>query len=108
MLFADPAPGGAGIVIEDDVLIGSGVHFYTVNHRFEDVERPIIEQGHTRSREISLKRGCWIGANAILLPGVTIGENSVIGAGSVVTKSVPPFSIAVGNPARVIRSVCGK
>lgn len=103
MLFADPLPGGAGIVIEDDVLIGSGVHFYCSNHRFDDPDVPIIKQGHNNSRQITLKRGCWVGANVILLPGVTIGENAVVGAGSVVTKDVPPKVVAAGNPAKVIK-----
>ena len=50
-------------------------------------------------------RNCWIGAGAIILPGVTIGDNTVIGAGSVVTKDIPDCSIAVGNPCRVIRQI---
>jgi len=52
-----------------------------------------------------LRKGCWIGANAVILPGVIIGENSVVGAGSVVTKSIPNGVIAVGNPAKVIRKI---
>jgi len=90
ILMADPRPEGAGIVIEDGVLIGSGVHIYAANHRFDDPTRPIIDQGHTPSQPVILRQGCWIGANAVLLAGVEIGENSVIGAGSIVTKSTPP------------------
>jgi len=105
MLFADPAEGGAGIDIEDYVLIGSGVHMYTGNHRYMDPGKPIYFQGHEPSASIVLKNGCWIGANAVILPGVTIGQNSVVGAGSIVTKSIPPFSVAVGNPAKVIRQI---
>jgi acetyltransferase-like isoleucine patch superfamily enzyme len=52
-----------------------------------------------------LREGCWIGANTVILPGVTIGKNAVVGASSVVTKSIPDYAIAVGNPARVIRSI---
>lgn len=103
MLFADTRVNGASITIEDDVLIGSGVHFYTGNHAFDNIEVPIIDQGHSESREVIVKKGSWIGANAIILPGVTIGENTVIGAGSVVTKSIPSKAVAAGNPAKVIK-----
>ncbi|MDG5490140.1 acyltransferase [Psychroserpens sp. SPM9] len=102
MLFADPRENGAGITIEDDVLIGSCVHFYVGNHNFENPNIPIINQGHTDSQPILLKKGCWVGANVTILPGVEIGENSVVGAGSVVTKSIPSGVVAVGNPAKVI------
>ena len=103
MLLADPAEDGAGITIEDDVLIGSGVHFYVGNHNFENPKIPVIDQGHTASKPILLKKGCWIGANVTILPGVVIGENSVIGAGSVVTKSIPNNVVAVGNPCKVLK-----
>lgn len=106
-LFADPTNKGGEIVIEDDVLIGSGVHFYTNNHEFSDIGRPIIEQGHRESKPsntIIIGRGSWIGAGAIILPGVEVGENSVIGAGSVVTKSVPARVVFAGNPGRVVRA----
>ena len=105
MLFADARPGGAGISIEDNVMLGSGVHFYCQNHRFDDPNRPLIDQGYYDSKQIMLKNGCWIGANAILLPGVTIGKNAVVGAGSVVTNDVPDGVIAAGNPARVIKKI---
>ncbi|MDQ0969211.1 acetyltransferase-like isoleucine patch superfamily enzyme [Flavobacterium sp. W4I14] len=91
------------ITIEDDVLIGCGVHIYVENHCFDDPNLPIIMQGHSQAKKVVLKKGCWIGANVIILPGVTIGESSVVGAGSVVTKSVPAHSVAVGNPAKVIK-----
>lgn len=109
-LFADPRPRGGGIVIEDDVLMGSGIHFYTNNHEFSDPTRPIAEQGYPEPKltdSISVGRGCWIGANAILLPGVVIGENSVVAAGSVVTRSVPPGALVAGNPARIVRKLGG-
>jgi len=105
MLFSDPRPGGAEITIEDDVMLGGAVHIYVHNHRFDDPSVPIIDQGHYRSESVVLKKGCWIGAGAIVLPGVTVGENSVIGAGSVVVRSIPPRVLAAGNPARVIREV---
>lgn len=105
MLFADPRPNGAGILLEDDVMLGSGVHIYVNNHRFDDVSKPIIDQGHSESAKVVVKRGAWIGANSVLLPGVTVGENSVIGACSVVTRDVPPRVVAAGNPAQVLKSL---
>lgn len=105
MFFADPREGGAGITIEDDVMMGSGVHLYVNNHRFDSPDVPIIDQGHYVSEPIVLKKGCWLGANVIVLPGVTIGENSVVGAGSLVTKSIPAGVLAAGNPARIIKKV---
>lgn len=107
MLFADPRHDGAGITIEDDVMLGSGVHIYVHSHRFDDPARPIIDQGYSPSRPVLLERGCWIGAGAIILPGVTIGRNAVVGAGSVVTRCIPAFTVAAGNPARVLRGIDG-
>jgi acetyltransferase-like isoleucine patch superfamily enzyme len=105
MLFADPREGGAGITIEDDVMLGSGVHIYVHNHRFDDPNIPIIDQGYFSSSPVVLKKGGWVGAKAIILPGVIIGENAVIGAGSIVTKSIPERVLAVGNPAMIIREI---
>ena len=105
MVFADNTEGGAGITIEDDVLIGSGVHIYVDKHNFDNTEKPIIDQGHHQSEGVILKKGAWVGAGSIILPGVTIGENAVIGAGSVVTRSVPAKVVAAGNPAKVIREI---
>lgn len=105
MLFADPSPTGAEIIIEDYVLIGSGVHIYVTNHRFDNPNLPIFFQGHSESKMVILKKGCWLGANCIILPGVVIGENSVIGAGSVITKSIPNNVVAAGNPAKVIKEL---
>lgn len=103
MLFADPRDKSGKIIIEDNVMIGSGVHIYVANHRFDRNDIDIIYQGHSESKDVVLKQGCWIGANTTILPGVKIGENSVIGAGSVVTKSIPARVIAVGNPAKIIK-----
>jgi acetyltransferase-like isoleucine patch superfamily enzyme len=107
-LFADPSNGGAGITIEDDVLIGAGVHFYTNNHKFDNAKIPIIKQAYppvSIDDRIVVRRGSWIGAGVIILPGVEVGENAVIGAGTIVTKSVPPRVVFVGNPGRVIKKI---
>ena len=105
MLHADPEVNGAEIIIEDDVLIGSCVHIYLDTHAFDDVSKPIYYQGFYPAKTVTLRNGCWIGANVVILPGVTVGKNSVIGAGSIVTKSVPDYCVAVGNPAKVIKTL---
>jgi acetyltransferase-like isoleucine patch superfamily enzyme len=64
-----------------------------------------LDQGHFDSKPIVIKSGSWIGASVTILPGVTVGKNSVIGSGSVLTKSIPDFVIAAGNPAIIIRSL---
>ena len=99
------------IDIGNRVLISSDVKMYTATHSTQPSVRNY--SGHpdpaiwcqTYSRPITIEDEVWIGGGAILLPGVTIGRGSVIGAGAVVTKDVPPYSVAVGNPARVIRQV---
>ncbi|WP_249360898.1 acyltransferase [Citrobacter sp. wls613] len=88
MLFASPLDGGGvtHIEIADDVLIGLGVNIYISNHSFSDINKSIYLQGHSDIQPVILERGYWVGANVTILPGVTIGENSVVGANSVVTK----------------------
>ena len=85
----------AGITIEDDVMLGPGVYIIVNNHKFDNPDLPIIDQGYYASKEVVLKNGCWVGANAIILPGVTIGRNAVIGAGVVVRKSIPDYAIVI-------------
>ncbi len=102
MLFA---ASDAKIEIEDDVMIGSGVHIYVHNHKFESTTLPIIEQGYSPSEGVTIKTGAWIGANAIILPGVVVGTNSVVGAGSVVTKPVADHVVVAGNPAAIIKNI---
>jgi len=93
------------IIIEDDVMMGAGVQIHVNNHKFERTDIPFIDQGYYPDEQVTVKKGSWLGANSILLPGVTIGEYSVIGAGSVVTKSVPSGVVAVGNPAKIIKKI---
>lgn len=102
MLFSDPE---GFITIEDDVMLGSGVHIYVSNHKFTDPDVPIMNQGSCKFSHVYLRKGCWVGANAIILPGVEIGENAVVGAGSVVTKNVPARTVVAGNPAHYMKSI---
>ncbi|MBI4169048.1 MAG: acyltransferase [Acidobacteria bacterium] len=95
--------GGGGVTIGSNVTLGAGVDILAENHRFEEVDRPINRQGVIR-RGIVIEDDCWIGNRAIVLDGLRVGRGSVIGAAAVVTRDLPPFSVAVGNPARVVRS----
>lgn len=92
------------LVIGSHVMISPEVMIHTRNHRISDLDTPIGEQGYTSYETVTIEDDVWVGARSIILPGVTIGRGSVIGAGAVVTKDVPPFSIAAGNPARVVGS----
>jgi maltose O-acetyltransferase len=92
----------AAITIGDRVQIGPGVQLLAADHPLDpDLRRA----GFENARPIDIGPDAWIGGGAIVLPGITIGENSVIGAGSVVTKPIPANSVAVGNPCRVIREL---
>jgi len=92
------------ITLENDVLLGPNVAIYSSTHKFSDISIPIKEQGYT-VKPVVLRAGCWIGANVVILPGVTIGRNAVVGANSVVTKTIPDFAVAAGAPARVIKTL---
>jgi acetyltransferase-like isoleucine patch superfamily enzyme len=90
--------------IGSDVNLAQGVVVSGLNHRFADPGAPIARQGVNTALTV-IDDDVWIGANAVVTAGVHIGRHSVIGAGSVVTKDVPAGSVAVGNPARVIKSI---
>ncbi len=94
---------GGRISIGNDVLLGPGVVLRAASHCFKDLNVPIRDQGHVPG-VIVIEEDVWLGANVVVLPDVRIGRSSVVGAGSVVTKDIPPFSVAVGVPAKVIRS----
>jgi acetyltransferase-like isoleucine patch superfamily enzyme len=89
-----------GITIEDDVLIGPRVNLITENHPVDPRKRKFLEL-----KSILIKRNAWIGAGATVLPGVTVGENSIVAAGAVVNKDVPGNTIVGGVPAKVIRAI---
>lgn len=87
-----------GITIGDDVLIGPRVNLVTENHPLDPADRQTLLLS-----PIYIKRNAWIGAGATILPGITIGENSVVAAGSVVRTDVPPNTVVAGVPAKIIR-----
>lgn len=89
-----------GITLEDDVFVGPGVQLVTEGHP----EAPALRR-NVYARPITLRRRAWIGAGAIILPGVTVGENAIVGAGAVVTHDVEANTIVVGNPARLLRPI---
>lgn len=92
-----------GLDIGDDVMIGPNVSIITSGHPVEPSERRAL----VVAKPIAIERNVWIGAGAIIIGGVRVGENSVVAAGSVVTRDVPPNTLVGGNPARVIRSIGG-
>ena len=92
----------AKVTIGDNVLIGPNCSFYTSTHPINYKER---EHGTELAKPITIGNNVWLGGNVIVLADVTIGENSVIGAGSVVSKDIPPNTVAVGNPCRVIKTI---
>ena len=92
--------GQGGITIEDFVLIADNVTIVTSTHQIDT-----LHMVYSYRQSVTIKANVWIGAGAIILPGVTIGENSVIAAGAVVTKNIPANSLAQGIPAKVTRSL---
>ncbi|MEX0882152.1 MAG: acyltransferase [Cyclobacteriaceae bacterium] len=91
------------IEIGNNVMMSPRVSIYSENHIFEDSQKPMIDQGVKRSY-VKVGDDCWIAANVVILPGVTIGQGAVLAAGSIVTRDVPPFTIVAGNPAKVIKT----
>ena len=97
-VFLDCAP----IRFGDNVLVGPNTGFYTPQHPIHPADR---KKGIERALPITIGDNVWIGGSVTILGGVSIGDNSIIGAGSVVTRDIPANVIAVGNPCRVIRSI---
>lgn len=87
-----------GITIEDNVQIAANVQLISNNH--DPYERMVLT-----CKPVLIREGAWIGAGATILPGVCVGKHAVVGAGSVVTRDVPDYAVAVGNPAKVIKTL---
>lgn len=93
---------GGAVTIGDNVLFAPNVALYTVNHPLDATLR---SETWEHTAPITIGNNVWLGGNVVVLPGVSIGDNCVIGAGSVVTKDIPANSLAVGNPCRVLRAI---
>ena len=91
------------VSIGDNVMMGPDVLIYTTNHEFRCKDIPMRDQGYQPEKPVSIGNDVWIGARAIILPGVHIGDGCVIGAGAVVTKDVPPYCVCAGNPAKAVK-----
>jgi len=90
------------VTIGKNVIMAQNIVASGLNHNYKNVSLPIQQQGVVTAL-ITIEDDCWIGANVVITAGVTVGKHSVVAAGAVVTKDVPPFSVAAGNPAKVIR-----
>jgi acetyltransferase-like isoleucine patch superfamily enzyme len=95
------------VVIERDVMIADRVLITDVDHTYGDARVPLMHQAPLFKGRVVLAEGCWIGAGAVILPGVRIGRNSVVGANAVVTEDVTDHSVAVGVPAWILKSIDG-
>ncbi|MFK4086615.1 acyltransferase [Kribbella sp. NPDC020789] len=93
------------VEIGDHCMLANGCFVTDSNHRFDDPERPVPWQGFDSKGPTRIGDNVWLGANVVVTSGVTIGERCVIGANSVVTRDIPPYSIAAGAPAKVLRDV---
>ena len=92
----------AAVSIGNDVLIGPNVQLYSATHPTDSAVRA---KGLEYAKPISIENNVWVGGSVVICPGVTIGARSVIGAGSVVTKDIPPDTVAAGNPCKIIKQV---
>lgn len=90
------------ITIGNNVIFAQNIVASALNHEYRDINTPIANQP-ILTAPIVIEDECWIAANAVITAGVTIGKHSVIAAGAIVTKNIPPYSVAIGNPAKVIK-----
>ena len=92
----------APVTIGNNVILAQHVCLSGLNHGYTDIDMPIRDQPCTTAL-ITVEDDCWIGANSVITSGITIGRHSIVAAGSVVTKDVPPFTVVGGNPARILK-----
>ena len=92
------------VTIGKNVMMGPEVIIYTGGHEFSRTDIPIQNQGSAPVKPVGIGDDCWIGRRVMIMPGVHIADGCVIGAGAVVTKDIPPYSVAAGVPARIVRS----
>jgi acetyltransferase-like isoleucine patch superfamily enzyme len=108
LIIGDYSRIGIGNTIIGPVNIGNHVNLAqnitvtALNHNYEDISKPIDTQGIS-TKQVTIEDDVWIGANSVVLPGVTIGKHAIIGAGSIVSRDIPPYSVCVGSPAKVIK-----
>ena len=89
--------------IGSDVMMGADVIIITRNHAFSRTDIPMMQQGFQKEKPVVIGNDVWIGDRVVILPGVTIGDGSILAAGAVVTRDVPPYAIVGGVPARILR-----
>ena len=94
------------VTIGSHVNLAQGITVTALNHNFNEVDKRIDEQG-VSTKPVVIEDDIWIGANAAIMPGVTVGRHSVVAAGAVVTRDVPPYSVVAGVPAKIIKQLKG-
>ncbi len=92
------------VTIGKNVMMGPEVVIYTTGHKHDRIDIPMIEQGLDDAKPVVICDDVWIGRRAMIMPGVKIGKGCIVGAGAVVTKNIPDYSIVGGTPARVVKS----
>ena len=95
--------GYGGLTIGEGTIFGPRCMIHTANHITDDLDASIADQGW-KTQPVVIGRNCWFGMGVLILPGVTIGDGAIVGAGSVITKDLEPMSVSVGNPAKTIKS----
>ena len=102
--YANHLSSNSKELVRNNVNLAQSITVTALNHIFEDPNKRIDEQG-VSTNSVAIGNDIWIGANAVILPGVSIGDHSVVAAGAVVTKDVPPHSLVAGVPAKIIKQI---